>query len=155
MKMQEISDKFSNLEKQRDDLKDRIVKVDYETQIAECRNSEYIGTIGKREEFFVKVIKKFVVKSTGGTAFKFRTRTGNFGIFYMMSPVEDDQTGVVGDCIRIKGTPKKQEVSMYTDDMYDNAQLKVTQLNRVEILKVVKVIPEETPYLGLEVNNDA
>ena len=132
---------LSELTQEKDDLKDRIVKVDYQGQIAECRNSEYIGTIGNREEFFVKIIKKFEVASTGGTAFKFRTRTGNLGIFYLNASVETDDeiVGGVGDCIRIKGTPKRQEVSAYQDDTFNNEFLKVTQLNRVEILKVVEV----------------
>tara|TARA_Y100000310_G_scaffold241823_1_gene245958 strand:- start:575 stop:1027 length:453 start_codon:yes stop_codon:yes gene_type:complete len=130
------------LTKERDDVRTQMEITEYETQLVNCRNSEYIGTIGKRQEVFVKIIKKFPVASTGGTAFKIRTRDGNLGIFYISGngsiELDDEISGGVGDCIRFKGTPKQQSPSRYTDDMQDGEYLKITQFNRVEILDVVR-----------------
>jgi len=110
----------------------------YRTEIKHCDNSKYIGVIQNRGEFFVKIISKFRIRNDS-MCFKVRSRSGNLGIFYFpeYTVVDDEIVGAVGDCIRIKGTPIKHEYSEYDIDS-DGNPLKITQWNRVKILKIVR-----------------
>ena len=86
--------------------------------------SEYVGTLKKREKFFLKVIERRT-PSTGGYLYKCITRELNLVHFF----AEKDFPFEIGDCILINATAVEHKKSQYD---HDN---KTTRLNRVVLIE--------------------
>jgi len=78
-------------------------------------SEEPIGTIGEREDFFVKLIDRRSVNDKD--VFKVVTRDGRLGTFWAMPHInaESGKTGQldIGDCLVIRVTPKNYEHNKY------------------------------------------
>ena len=78
-------------------------------------SEEPIGTIGEREDFFVKLIDRRSVNDKD--VFKVVTRDGRLGSFWAMPYINADSGKPgnldIGDCMVIRLTPKKYEHSKY------------------------------------------
>ena len=110
-------------------------------------NSEFIGTLRQRDNFFVKLIE--IKETSYGSLYIVSTRTGNRGCFWgftygdkVLSPgyrsaahlpdpaLDDHYCPVkVGDCFTIRATPKKHDINNYDG-------IKDTRFNRVEIVSI-------------------
>ena len=86
--------------------------------------SEYVGTLKKREKFFLKVIERRT-PSTGGYLYKCITRELNLVHFFS----EKDLPFDIGDCILINATAVEHKKSKYD---HDN---RTTRLNRVVLIE--------------------
>jgi hypothetical protein len=78
-------------------------------------SEEPIGTIGEREDFFVKLIDRRSVNDKD--VFKVVTRDGRLGTFWAMPHInaESGKAGQldIGDCLVIRVTPKNYEHNKY------------------------------------------
>ena len=118
-------------------------------------NSEFIGTLRQRDNFFVKLIE--IKETSYGSLYIVSTRTGNRGCFWsftygdkILSPgyrsaaqVPDpafwghEASGTdghycpikVGDCFTIRATPKNHDINNYDG-------IKDTRFNRVELVSI-------------------
>ena len=74
-----------------------------------------IGTIGEREDFFVKLIDRKSINDKD--VFKVVTRDGRLGTFWAMPYINADSGKPgnldIGDCLVIRVTPKKYEHNKY------------------------------------------
>ena len=86
--------------------------------------SEYVGTLKKREKFFLKVIERRT-PSTGGYLYKCITRERNLVHFFSSKdlPIE------IGDCILVNATVVEHKKTKYD---HDN---RTTRLNRVVLIE--------------------
>ena len=94
-------------------------------------DSEYIGELEKRDEFFVKLIDK--INRDDYIVYKCITKEHNLCLFYKsmdsntgLTRMENEFEIELGDCFLIKATPVKHEISVD----YDNGA-KMTRFNRV------------------------
>ena len=110
-------------------------------------NSEFIGTLRQRDNFFVKLIE--IKETSYGSLYIVSTRTGNRGCFWkftygdkVLSPgyrsaahlpdpaLDDHYCPVkVGDCFTIRATPKNHDINNYDG-------IKDTRFNRVELVSI-------------------
>jgi hypothetical protein len=125
--------------------KDRIVKL---AKIADkYTSSTYIGEIGQREEFFVKLVEtqEFVKTdpNTGVTQnlriYKVADQLGNYGYFFAKAGSLADAEGKpivdLYDCFLMKATPKNHAVG--------RTGIKETQFSRVRIVQNIGKGSEE------------
>ena len=88
-------------------------------------NSEFIGKIGSRGDFFVKLTQYRYIEDRGFYVFNICDRKGNLGVFF--SDRAPESMGIdVDDCFLARMTPKKHSISSYHGGME-------TMFNRVEI----------------------
>ena len=108
-------------------LKARIEKQGAAQQAAKeaSAGSDWIGTLKTRDEFFFKITKVARNDDFGSTIHNVVDRNGNVGVFW-----RDGAIGAVGECVLIKATPVKQEVSTYHGG-------RETKFNRVKLLENV------------------
>jgi hypothetical protein len=113
----------------------RMKKHEAENKVAaeQGKNSDYIGNVGDRKEYFVKLTdKKFFQKigMEGCNIFFLIDRFGNVGLFYRNGDLTDEAGGAVniGDCFLMKATIKDLRVSQFSGN-------KETVFNRVKILE--------------------
>lgn len=98
-------------------------------------NSNYIGEIGTREEFFVKLISIYNFEKDGEklVLYKVVDKQGNYGFFFSKDGSLKDQDGKpiidLYDCFVMKATPKKHEIG--------KSGIKETQFSRVRIIQNV------------------
>ena len=118
-------------------------------------NSEFIGTLRQRDNFFVKLIE--IKETSYGSLYIVSTRTGNRGCFWgftygdkILSPgyrsaaqlpdpafCGHEASGTdghycpikVGDCFTIRATPKNHDINNYDG-------IKDTRFNRVELVSI-------------------
>jgi hypothetical protein len=95
-------------------------------QSKETASSEWFGTVRKRGEFFVKLVKKKYVPNYDSYIYNITTREGNLGSFFSKNEFELSE----GDCFIMKATPKNHVVSTWHGG-------KETQFNRVVIKEVI------------------
>lgn len=100
-----------NWKKKQDDLK------------AASANSDYIGKLKKRAEFFVKLIGKKYSDNVGCYIYNVKDRKGNLGVFFS----SDSDLAEVNDCFLAKMTPKRHSVNDYHGG-------KETVFNRVKVV---------------------
>ena len=105
-----------NWKKKQDDLK------------AASADSEYIGKLKKRAEFFVKLTGKKYSDYSGCYIYNIKDRKGNLGVFFS----SDSELAKVNDCFLAKMTPKRHSVSEYHGG-------KETIFNRVVVVQNVGV----------------
>lgn len=89
-------------------------------------NSDWIGTEGKRGEFFVKLTNKRYLDNYGSYIYSVVTRDENLGVFFNQNNFDV----VEGDCFIMKATPKRHQVSNYHGG-------KETMFNRVVVKEVI------------------
>jgi hypothetical protein len=89
-------------------------------------NSDYIGSLKKRAEFFVKLVGKTYSDNVGCYIYKVKDRKGNLGVFFS----NDSDMANVGECFLAKMTPKRHSVSDYHGG-------KETVFNRVKVVQNV------------------
>lgn len=93
---------------------------------ADAENSEYIGTLKSRGEFFVKLLTKQYSNQIGCYIYKIKDRKGNLGVFFS----SDSSMAENGECFLAKMTPKRHSVNNYHGG-------KETVFNRVKIVQNV------------------
>jgi hypothetical protein len=86
-------------------------------------NSDYIGSLKKRAEFFVKLVGKKYSDNVGCYIYNVKDRRGNLGVFFS----SDSDLAEVNDCFLAKMTPKRHSVNNYHGG-------KETVFNRVKVL---------------------
>lgn len=97
--------------------------------------SSYIGEIGTRDEFFVKLVSVHNFEKEGQqlTLFKVADQLGNFGFFFAKAGTLNDADGKpiidIFDCFLMKATPKKHEIG--------KTGVRETQFSRVRIIENV------------------
>ena len=89
-------------------------------------NSEWIGKVGKRSEFFVKLTSKRFLNNYDSWIYSTVTKEGNLGVFFSQKDFEI----VEGDCFVMKATPKRHQISNFHGG-------KETMFNRVVLKEVV------------------
>jgi len=101
--------------------------------LKEWPNSEYIGTIGKRDTFFIKI--KEIRETQYGNIYIVSTRAGCRATFFG-NPMHgvDGADKQIGDCFTVKATPKKHDINTFDG-------IKETRLNRVRV--AVFELPEK------------
>jgi len=100
-----------------------------EAEDAGLKSNEYIGTIKKRDDFFVKLMKIGYSQNFGCHVYNVVDRKGNLGSFF--SNDSPEALGLsLNDCFLARMTPKRQERSSYHGG-------KETQFNRVKVLQNV------------------
>lgn len=106
------------------------------TKIADkYSQSSYIGEIGTREEFFVKLVATHQFEKEGQnlTLYKVADQLGNFGFFFAKTGTLNDEEGKpivdLYDCFLMKATPKKHEIG--------KTGVRETQFSRVRIIENV------------------
>lgn len=87
------------------------------------KQSEYIGTLKKRDDFFMKLVKIVYSKNYQCYIHLMVDRTSNIGIVW-----KDDKMAEVSECILFRGTPVKHYYN-------DTGEYKTTKFNRVNLLK--------------------
>ena len=111
----------------------------------EVANSNWIGDIGKRDEFFVKLYETKRITSHNFTVYRVKDRNGNLGVFF--SSDDANAFGLeVDDCFLVKMTPKEHYFSKYHGG-------KETKFNRIKIIDNVgsvskpkgSAVPTEAP----------
>jgi hypothetical protein len=90
-------------------------------------DSEYVGEIDKRDEFFVKLIDK--INRDDYIMYKCITKEHDLCIFFRSNDTKNDFDIELGDCFLMKATPKKHEISHYDDGA------RITKFNRVVFVK--------------------
>ena len=91
-----------------------------------AENSEFVGTLKKREDFFFKVLRK--VRKPTFSIYELIDRNGNLGMFFSS---DTESLGLEeNDCALIRMTPKEHEVSNYHGG-------RVTKFNRIKVLQNV------------------
>ena len=103
-----------NWKKKQDDLK------------VASANSDYIGSLKKRADFFVKLVGKNYSDNVGCYIYKVKDRKGNLGVFFS----SDSDLAEVNDCFLAKMTPKRHSVNDYHGG-------KETVFNRVKVVENV------------------
>ena len=88
--------------------------------------SEYMGSLKKRADFFVKLVGLNYSDNVGCYIYKIQDRKGNLGVFFS----SDGDLAKVDDCFLAKMTPKRQGVSDYHGG-------KETVFNRVKVIQNV------------------
>lgn len=88
--------------------------------------SEYMGSVKKRAEFFVKLVQKTYSDNVGCYIYKVKDQKGNLGVFFS----SDSAMAEVNDCFLAKMTPKRHSVSDYHGG-------KETVFNRVKVVQNV------------------
>ncbi len=98
-------------------------------RVADAAGSDYIGEIGERAEFFVKLVEHIYSNKADYNIYRLQDRSGNLGLFFSnLSP--EELKVEVGDCMMIKMTPKRQDISNFHGG-------KETVFNRIKIVKNV------------------
>lgn len=100
--------------------------------------SQFIGEIGKREEFFIKFVDIRWIARLGSNVINIVDSNGNYGVYFS----KEAPPGIfVGDCAVIKMTPKKQEISTFH-------QGKETTFSRIRLIENVgsKDCPKSVRY---------
>ena len=92
----------------------------------QTQNSEWLGTEGKRADFFVKLTSKKYLDNYGSYIYSVVTRDENLGVFFSQKDFELSE----GDCFVMKATPKRHQISRYHGG-------KETMFNRVVIKEVI------------------
>lgn len=90
-------------------------------------DSEYVGELEKRDEFFVKLIDK--INKDDYILYKCITREHNLCVFTKSINASPNFKVELGDCFLIKATPKSHVISRY------DSGAKQTQFNRVAFIK--------------------
>ena len=97
-------------------------------------DSEYVGELTKRDEFFIKLIDK--INRDDSIMYKCITKEHNLCLFYKsvssnngLTRMENEFSVELGDCFLIKATPVKHEISQY------DSGAKMTRFNRVVFVK--------------------
>ena len=90
-------------------------------------DSEYVGVLEKRDEFFIKLIDKINIDDY--IIYKCVTREHNLCIFTKSINASSNFMVELGDCFLIKATPKVHNVSEHDEGA------KQTQFNRVAFIK--------------------
>jgi len=88
--------------------------------------SEWIGSEGKRGEFFVKLTGKRYLNNYGSYLYQTITKEGNLGVFFSQKEFELAE----GDCFVMKATPKRHQISNFHGG-------KETMFNRVVLKEVI------------------
>jgi len=88
--------------------------------------SEYMGSVKKRAEFFVKLIGKTYSDNVGCYIYKIKDRKGNLGVFFS----SDSAVAEVNECFLAKMTPKRHSINDYHGG-------KETVFNRVKVVENV------------------
>jgi hypothetical protein len=88
--------------------------------------SQYIGSLKRRAEFFVKLIRKDCSVRGGFYIYNIMDRTGNLGVFFS----SDADLAGIGECFLAKMTPKSHHYSNYHGG-------KETVFNRVKVVQNV------------------
>ena len=91
-----------------------------------AEDSEYMGKLKARAEFFVKLVGKKYSDNVGCYIYKVKDRKGNLGVFFS----SDSGLAELNDCILAKMTPKRHSVSDYHGG-------KETVFNRVKVVRNV------------------
>jgi hypothetical protein len=115
----------------------KVSRVTELTKVADkYATSNYIGEIGTREEFFVKLlsVKSGIIKDgVDITVYKVADQLGNYGYFFAKTGTLNDEDGLPivkpFDCFLMKATPKKHEIG--------KSGVRETQFSRVRILQNV------------------
>ena len=95
-------------------------------QVTAAENSEFMGKVKQRAEFFVKLVERNYSDRMDCYIYKVKDRDGNLGVFFS----NDDKVAGVNDCFLAKMTPKRHSVSSYHGG-------KETVFNRVKVLQNV------------------
>ena len=90
-------------------------------------DSEYVGKLEKRDEFFVKLIDK--INRDDYIMYKCITKEHNLCIFTKSINSSPNFEVELGDCFLIKATPKEHNISQY------DSGAKQTKFNRVAFIK--------------------
>tara|TARA_Y100000034_G_C6899879_1_gene415788 strand:+ start:715 stop:1386 length:672 start_codon:yes stop_codon:yes gene_type:complete len=93
--------------------------------VSEYSQSEYMGELKVRAEFFLKVLESVSVPNRGFLVNRVVDRNGNVGVIFSNEKIAEEK-----ECILIKATPVRHEVSNFT-------KLKETTFNRIKILRNV------------------
>jgi len=88
--------------------------------------SEFMGSLKKRADFFVKLVGLNYSQNVGCYIYKIKDRKGNLGVFFS----SDGDLAKVDDCFLAKMTPKRHGVSDYHGG-------KETVFNRVKVVQNV------------------
>jgi len=89
-------------------------------------SSEYMGSVKKRAEFFVKLIGKKYSDNIGCYIYNVRDRKGNLGVFFS----NDSSLADINECFLAKMTPKRHSVNVYHGG-------KETVFNRIKVVENV------------------
>jgi len=90
-------------------------------------DSEYVGELEKRDEFFVKLMDK--INKDDYILYKCITREHNLCVFTKSINASPNFKVELGDCFLIKATPKSHVISQY------DSGAKQTKFNRVAFIK--------------------
>jgi hypothetical protein len=93
-------------------------------------SSEYMGSVKKRAEFFVKLIGKKYSDNIGCYIYNVRDRKGNLGVFFS----NDSSLADINECFLAKMTPKRHSVNVYHGG-------KETVFNRIKVVENVGAPP--------------
>ena len=97
-------------------------------QETEYVNSDYVGVVGKRSNFFLKLISRQYVKSMDCSIFTFIDRRKNLIKTWVDAEKVEKFNMATGDCIDMTAFVRKHE-------MNKNNQLRETFINRVKIIE--------------------
>jgi len=91
-------------------------------------NSEYVGVVGKRKNFFIKLLEKKFLRSHDSYIYTFADRRANL-IKTWVTPEKDQEWNMnVNDCIDLDGYVRRHEANKYT-------KIRETYINRVKIIE--------------------
>ena len=93
-------------------------------------SSEYMGSVKKRAEFFVKLIGKKYSDNVGCYIYNVRDRKGNLGVFFS----NDSSLADINECFLAKMTSKRHSVNVYHGG-------KETVFNRIKVVENVGAPP--------------
>ena len=100
--------------------------------------SEYMGSVKKRAEFFVKLVDKKYSDSIGCYIYNVKDQKGNLGVFFS----SDADLAKLEDCFLAKMTPKRHSVNNYHGG-------KETVFNRVKVVQNVGALkPTQVVCMG-------
>lgn len=91
-------------------------------------SSQYVGTKGKREKFFIKIYDIKEIRKTNSHLFKWVDRDKNLGVFF--SKAGEKIQVEVDECILVEATVKRHQTGTYTKE-------KETLLYNVKLLQNV------------------
>lgn len=102
-------------------------KMEQDSFVSQFINSEYIGVVGNRRNFFIKLLEKRFLNSHGSYIYTFVDKRGNI-VKSWVTPEKDEEWNLsIKDCIDLDGYVRKHEANKYT-------HIRETFINRIKII---------------------
>lgn len=94
----------------------------------EYGNSDYVGVVGKRKNFFIKLLEKKYLQSHDSYIYTFVDRRKNVVKTWVTMDKDEEWNMKVNDCVDLDGFVRVHEANKYT-------KIRETYINRVKIIE--------------------